>query len=104
MVCGDSYKGQMREGIFTRIQNIHTKQFGYILKSGKITFENEDIWEGAFRDYEFYEPGSSENRAKFQLLGSVSPSKGKKKEGLWKCINTGKEYKIEEYLGDIEDV
>ncbi len=104
LVCGKWYKGQIREGVFIRIQNTHTKELRCLLKSGKISFENGDIWEGEFRDYEFYKPGSSENEGEFRLLGSVRPSKGKKKEGLWKCINTGKEYKIEKYLGDIEDV
>ncbi len=103
-IDGGYYEGLIREGLFTTIRNIHTKQLRCLLKSGKITFENGDIWEGEFRDFEFYKPGSSENEGEFRLLGSVSPSKGKKKEGLWKCINTGNEYKIEKYLGGIEGV
>ncbi len=67
------YKGQIREGVFTSIQNIHTKKWRCLLESGKITFENGDIWEGDFRDYEFYKPGSGENEGEFRLLGSVSP-------------------------------
>ncbi len=106
VVCGKSYKGQIREGAFATIQNTHTEKLRCLLKSGKITFENGDIWEGEFRDYQFYAPGSSENEGEFRLLGSVSPSKGEKKEGLWKCINMGmeNEYKIDKYLGDIEEV
>ncbi len=69
-----------------------------------MTFKNGEIWEGLFRDYQFYDTASSENEGELRLFGSVTLSNGEKKKGIWKCIDTGAEYKIEKFVGDVEDL
>ncbi len=99
------YSGLIREGDFMMIKTTSRNTFRCLLKSGKMTLQNGDIWEGEFRDYQFYETGSSQNESEMRFLGSVhvTPSNGEKKKGIWKCIDTGEEYKIEKYVRDVED-
>ncbi len=76
------------------------------LKNGSILFPDGTLWEGTLSNFEWCKTG--QHPSEFILIGKVTQivksseeSKGVKvtKSGIWKCLDTGREYKLLQKMG-----
>ncbi len=111
--CGKGpYEGQLREGEFALIENKKMKEVRILLKKGKLTFSRGDVWEGEFDNFRWFDKGEEKQgmftfKGKVIRLVSAGGGDGAKEEveeenGVWDCVNTGREYYIQTYLGELD--
>ncbi len=85
-----------------------------VLKKGIVLFPDGSIWKGTIHDFEWAKTGgypseftfigeilahSSREKKKEKKKGRGRRKVKKRKHGIWKCVDTGWEYKVIKIIG-----
>ncbi len=97
---GKPYGGYRVEGTFQLVEKEDGEDWLTCLDSGKLTFEEGgEVWEGKITAVEWGEGVEKNYRVYMIWEGVIHRADGEKKEkGVWKAVDTGKEYVFLEWI------